>query len=79
MKCYGIAQTTHECYGHGDYGDETRICPLGFYGADGLPPIFIERETAEEFIKTQKWQIGLKVVELKLIGAKHVEYVIPPE
>lgn len=66
MKCYGIAQTTHECYGHGDYGNEIRICPLGFYGTEGLPPVFMRREAAEQFVQDRRHKESLIVVTLEL-------------
>lgn len=69
MKIYGIAVETHECYGHGDFGNELRIVKLGPYGAGPFPPLFAERQYAEEFIRkaTPKSFQKLQVVELELM------------
>ena len=52
MKIYGIAIVSHECYGHGDFGDETQIRRLGAYGSGKFPPFFLKREDAEKYLKS---------------------------
>lgn len=64
MKVYGLAIETHECYGHGDYGTEQRICRLGPYGLGTFPPVFEKREQAEEFARKMASKVTLVVVEL---------------
>ena len=66
MKIYAIANETHECYGHGDYGTELRICRQGSYGVDGFPPTFKTQEAAQKYINGLKWNHGQKIVELDL-------------
>jgi hypothetical protein len=67
MKIYTIAEETHECYGHGDYGTELRICKQGGYGTGNFPPLFKTKEKAQEYIKNLKYSTIQKVVEMDLI------------
>lgn len=64
MKVYGLAIETHECYGHGDYGTEQRICRMDAYGMGPYPPVFEKREQAEEFARKMANVVTLVVVEL---------------
>ena len=60
MKVYAIAAKTHECYGHGSYGEELRICKEGTdQGGQGgsFPPVFETRESAERYRKGIKYLI----------------------
>ena len=44
MKLFTIAKETSECYGHGDFGTEQRICKTGDYGSGDFPPLFSNPE-----------------------------------
>lgn len=49
---YAISTTQHECYGHGDFSDEDKICRRGSYGTGEFPPTFVRREDAERYLAT---------------------------
>lgn len=49
-KLFGLAQDTHQVYGHGDTGTELRICRMGPYGTGEFPPVFTSRKNAEDWI-----------------------------
>lgn len=66
MKIYTIANETRECYGHGDYGSELKICRHGPYGTGGFPPAFTTREAAEVYLNGLEVRFGKIVVELDL-------------
>lgn len=66
MKIYTIANETDECYGHGDYGRELRICCQGGYGTGGFPPAFRTQKAAQKYLDGIKWNSDKKVVELEL-------------
>ena len=67
MKLFTIAKETSECYGHGDFGTEQRICKTGDYGSGDFPPLFSNPEKAQEWIDKQKWSYGMVVVEMTFI------------
>lgn len=66
MKIYTIATETHECYGHGDYGNELRICKAGAYGSGKFPPVFKTREQAANYLDTIELNAEMEIVELEL-------------
>jgi hypothetical protein len=69
MKIFTVAQECRECYGHGDYGTELRICREGFYGSGNFPPAFHTSKAAEDYIAMHqsKFSVPLKVVEMEFI------------
>lgn len=69
MKIFAIGVETHECYGHGDFGTETRICCMGSYGIDGFPPAFTTQEAAVEWLKENESKFYSKtvIVEIELL------------
>ncbi len=71
MKIYAIADKTHECYGHGDYGTEERIVRQDPWGKNQYYPCFIIKEEAQKFLdKIGYPQNGNNsIVELDLFGS----------
>lgn len=67
MKIYAIANTTNECYGHGDYGSVTNIRRQGSYNSGDFPPAFTSREAADKYHASLPWPNGFVVVELELV------------
>lgn len=67
MKIYTVGDQTHECYGHGDYGDEIKIQAQGAYGMGDFPPCFTTKEKAQEYIKRLSLNARKVVVELELV------------
>lgn len=67
MKLFTIAKETSECYGHGSYGTEQRICKTGPYGTGDFPPLFSTPEKAQEWIDKQEWYSLMVVVEMAFI------------
>lgn len=66
-KVYGIAVKTSQCYGHGDFGQEERICRMGGWGSGAFPPLFATHELAAAHIKKMTEESReLVVVELTL-------------
>ena len=66
MKIFTIATKTRECYGHGDYGEELRICKAGAYGSGGFPPAFATVSEATEYLNSLEWNHDKSVVSLEL-------------
>lgn len=66
MKIYTIATEVRECYGHGSYGDEQRICREGAYGSGSFPPAFMSKSDAEGYLKSLEWNGGKVIVEVEL-------------
>ena len=66
-KVYTIATLKNECYGHGDYGNELKICREGAYGAGSFPPIFLNEQLAQEYLDSLKWNHDKRIVELEFI------------
>lgn len=66
MKIYALAKVSNECYGHGDFGNENRICRMGAYGMGEFPPVFTSKEDAERVVKEDPQFAELVVVELNL-------------
>lgn len=66
MEIYTIADETNECYGHGDFGSELRICHQGGYGTGEFPPVFKSRKAAEKYLNGIKWNCNKKIVTLNL-------------
>lgn len=73
MKIYTIANKVSECYGHGSFGDELRICRQGSYGSGEFPPAFKTREAALQHLSTLKYNHDKVVVELELKDSILVE------
>jgi hypothetical protein len=68
LAIFTIGSKTDECYGHGNYGTETRICREGAWGTGQFPPCFCSRTDAERYIASKGWQHDDKiVVELRLM------------
>lgn len=67
MKIYTIENEVHECYGHGDYGAELRICRQGLYGNGDFPPLFKTQKAVQKYLDSVKWNHDKKIVELELI------------
>lgn len=67
MKIYAIAKRARECYGHGDYGDEDKICRTGPWGTGAFHPAFTSREEADSYLDQLKWKSGMLVVEMDLL------------
>lgn len=68
MIIYAIAKRTYECYGHGDYGSELKICQEGAYHKEGVwHPVFTEHESAAEYLNTLKNRSCMEIVGLNLI------------
>ena len=65
-------QKTHECYGHGDYGNEERICREIADGDGGFPPAFTDRAAAAKYIEGLEWNFRKVIVELELLGLPSV-------
>lgn len=70
---FTIAIETHECYGHGDYGTEQRICRVGEYGQGDFPPLFHTYDEAEEYRRGLEWNSNKVVVELKEITKNFIQ------
>lgn len=51
MKVYTVAHVTHECFGHGDFGDQLTICSNCY---EKFPPFFDSREKAQQWLKRQQ-------------------------
>lgn len=68
VPLYTIASETHEIYGHGDSGIEFRICKEGSYGTGEFPPVFEDRNLAQDYLnKIESWRrINKRLVKLKL-------------
>ena len=70
MKIYAIADKTSQCYGHGDYGDELRICRHGRtgYGTGDFPPVFRKREQAKKYLGSLEpyKSVGMEIVKMEL-------------
>lgn len=63
---YTIVTKTSECYGHGSYGEETRICGTSPWGGGAFPPCFLTKEAAEVHMATMEGCSRREVVELQL-------------
>lgn len=70
---FTIGLLTKECYGHGDFGQETRICCEGAYGSGHFPPCFHTRLEAEGYLATMEQKHDKVVVELRLIPTNYVD------
>lgn len=65
-EIYTIGIKSSECYGHGDYGTETKICKDGVYGSGSYPPCFIDRTEAEKYLKKMRYIEDAEIVTLYL-------------
>lgn len=67
-KAYAIARDTSECYGHGSFGTESRICRMGAYGVGEFPPVFTQEKDAFAWVASlpKHEQPGLRVVVVRL-------------
>jgi hypothetical protein len=63
---FTIATITHECYGHGSFGKEKRICTTRPYGEGDFPPLFQTIEQASEYLSNMEYNSDKVVVELKI-------------
>jgi hypothetical protein len=64
MKVYTIAHITHECFGHGDFGDQLTICSNCY---ERFPPFFDSREKAQAWLDSPSQEfISGKVVEFEV-------------
>lgn len=63
---YTIGTKTQECYGHGDYGEETRIIGTSGWGGGPFPPVFLTEEEATAYMGQMQGCASRKVVELRL-------------
>lgn len=68
MKIFTIAVKSHETYGHGDNGIETRIIKLGSYGTGDFPPCFPTYKLAAEWLSRhyKQFYVDTVIVELEL-------------
>ena len=69
-KIFTIATKTSECYGHGSYGKELRICKVGAYGAGDFPLAFFTKGAAQKYLDGMEWNHDKCVVSLKLVTQK---------
>ena len=68
MKIYAIATKSRECYGHGDFGSELKICQIDVYVGQGkFQPVFDNKKIAEDYLKNDEWPSNKVVVELDLL------------
>jgi len=68
VALFGLAQESHEVYGHGDNGKEQRICRQGSYGSGQFPPCFTAKEAADDYVKKHnRTHPPFIVVPLKLL------------
>jgi hypothetical protein len=65
-EIFTIGTVSGQCYGHGDYGLETRIHRIGPYGTGGFPPCFYTRTEAEQYLADLTWKSDKVVVALRL-------------
>ena len=70
MKAYTIATEAKECYGHGSYGTEQKICRIGCYGEGEFPPVFTSKEEAQKFKESMESKHDKVIVEVELVGLK---------
>lgn len=66
MKIFTVAKKVHQCYGHGDYGDELHIVRGGYFGDVPFPCCFKTREQAEKWFLS-KGNSDSVIVELELV------------
>lgn len=67
MKIYAIATICNETYGHGDVGQELKICQEDAYHTEGKwNPVFEMKEDAEKFLKKMQFKYKRVVVEIEL-------------
>jgi hypothetical protein len=66
-KVYTIATLKRECFGHGDYCNELKICQKGPYGTGPFPPVFLNRQLAQDYLDSLRWNHDKQIVELELI------------
>jgi hypothetical protein len=50
---YTIAKSRTECYGHGDFGTEKKVCRMGAWGEGDYPPVFMTEKAARNWLDKQ--------------------------
>lgn len=64
MKIYALATKIHQCYGHGDYGDDIVISiTSGYDGSSCNPRIFAHKIDAERNATPNEIIVELDVIE----------------
>ena len=80
MKIYTIATLKNECFGHGDYRNELKICQdiIQYHkdpttnqliGIQTFHPVFADKPLAQTYLDELKWNSDKRIVELEFIKA----------
>jgi len=78
MKVYTIATLKNECFGHGDYRNEFKICQdiIQYHkdpstnqqiGIQTFHPVFKDKILAQNYLDEIKWNSNKRIIELELI------------
>ena len=63
---YLIVETTRHCYGHGDYGNITKLHYKGAYDSGPPSPAFQSKEDADTYLDTLSPYSNARVMEIEL-------------
>lgn len=54
FQLFTVGIEASECYGHGDFGKEVKICRMGSYGSGEFPPFFATESSCREWLAANK-------------------------